>query len=149
MDRRKSCFSYYTQYFDTTPYWSSISIQIDFIFYGQPIKHTHPHLIDGEDLTPGISQKEQLQTVSFSLITRYEDRQLFLLSNLPVGSSVIVGSSSQKYQSWSIPFPYKQNSSFYYLSGINQPNFLLVLQKLQRNTVHRCLFMKNKPEYAL
>ena len=77
---------------------------------------------------------------------RYEDRQLFLLSNLPVGSSVIIGSSSQNYQSWSIPYPYKQNSSFHYLCGIDQPHFLLVLQKLQRNTVRRCLFMKNKPE---
>lgn len=79
-------------------------------------------------------------------LCRYEDRQLFLLSHLPVGSSVVISSASQKYQSWNIPYEYKQNSSFHYLCGIDQPNLLLVLQKLQRNEVRRCLFMHPKPE---
>ena len=64
-----------------------------------------------------------------------------------MGSTVVVASSSQKFQSWSIPYPYKQNSSFHYLCGIDQPGLLLVLQKLQRNEVRRCLFMKSKSEY--
>lgn len=101
---------------------------------GQPIFQTHRHLIEDDDLTPGFSLKE------------YEDRQLFLLSRLPVGSTVVVASSSQKFQSWSIPYPYKQNSSFHYLCGIDQPGLLLVLQKLQRNEVRRCLFMKSKSD---
>lgn len=66
-----------------------------------------------------------------------------------MGSAVVVASSSQKYQSWNIPYPYKQNSSFHYLCGIDQPGFLLVLQKLQRNEVRRSLFMKSKSEYKL
>lgn len=72
---------------------------------------------------------------------------MFLLSRLPVGSVALISSSSVKYQSWSIPYEYKQNSSFHYLCGIDQPDLLLVLQKLQRNQVRRCLFMKDKPEY--
>ncbi|KAK8825892.1 hypothetical protein WA577_001061, partial [Blastocystis sp. JDR] len=92
---------------------------------GQPIKSTHPHLLDGDELTPGIPQKE------------YEDRQLFLLSRLPVGSSVVISAASQKFQSWNIPYEYHQNSSFHYLCGIDQPNLLLVLQKLQRNEIRR------------
>ena len=77
---------------------------------------------------------------------RYEDRQLFLLSRLPIGSTAIVASSSLKYQSWSIPYEYRQNSAFHYLCGIDQPNLVLVLQKLQRNEVRRCLFLQDKPE---
>lgn len=77
---------------------------------------------------------------------RYEDRQLFLLSRLPVGSSVVISAASQKFQSWNIPYEYHQNSSFHYLCGIDQPNLLLVLQKLQRNEIRRCLFMPPKPE---
>lgn len=63
-----------------------------------------------------------------------------------MGSSVVISSASQKYQSWNIPYEYKQNSSFHYLCGIDQPNLLLVLQKLQKNEVRRCLFMLPKPE---
>ena len=77
---------------------------------------------------------------------RYKDRQLFLLSRLPIGSTAIVASSSLKYQSWSIPYEYRQNSAFHYLCGIDQPNLVLVLQKLQRNEVRRCLFLQDKPE---
>ena len=80
--------------------------------------------------------------------SRYEDRQLFLLSRLPIGSTAIVASSSLKYQSWSIPYEYRQNSAFHYLCGIDQPNLVLVLQKLQRNEVRRCLFLQEKPEYV-
>ena len=71
---------------------------------------------------------------------------MFLLSQLPIGSIAIVASSSQKYQSWSIPYEYRQNSTFHYLFFIYQPDMLLVLQKLQRNEVRRCLFLKDKPE---
>ena len=69
-----------------------------------------------------------------------------MLSRLPIGSTAIVSASSQKYLSWSIPYEYKQNSAFHYLCGIDQPNLVLVLQKLQRNEVRRCLFLNKKPE---
>lgn len=59
---------------------------------------------------------------------------------------MVISAASQKFQSWNIPYEYHQNSSFHYLCGIDQPNLLLVLQKLQRNEIRRCLFMLPKPE---
>lgn len=140
--RRKNSFSSYSRRFMSTTYWSSL-IVFFYLLIANKVYTPTPYWwwwFDSWNIT------ERVIKWIFELLNRYEDRQLFLLSNLPVGSSVIIGSSSQKYQSWSIPFPYKQNSSFHYLCGIDQPHFLLVLQKLQRNTVRRCLFMKSKPE---
>ncbi|XP_006459791.1 hypothetical protein AGABI2DRAFT_219147 [Agaricus bisporus var. bisporus H97] len=85
--------------------------------YGQPLFHSHPHLIKQHDLTPGIKADE------------YEQRRKRLMDSLPKNSLVVSVAAPIKMMSNNIFYKYRQNSDFWYLTGFAEPDSALLLEK--------------------
>ncbi|KAF8579034.1 peptidase M24 [Ramaria rubella] len=85
--------------------------------HGQPLSKTHPHLIAPHELTPGIPKSE------------YEDRRTELMDSLPEGSLVVLLGGDIKYMSQEIFYKFRQSSDFWYLTGFQEPDSALILEK--------------------
>lgn len=59
----------------------------------------------------------------------FVDRRQRLLALLPDNSVAIVPAAGVKNRNNDADFPFRQNSDFYYLTGFNEPNAVLVLSK--------------------
>lgn len=126
---------------------SSISPHGDKRVYGQPLPHSHPHLfprrgalgsedavlrvgepatdlydagvgiVATEQLTPGIPASE------------YHDRRRRLIDCLPDNSVVVAMSGRVKSMSGNIFYKFRQESNFWYLTGFQEPDSAIVLEK--------------------
>ncbi|KAL8279950.1 hypothetical protein RQP46_007531 [Phenoliferia psychrophenolica] len=85
--------------------------------YGQPLPGTHPHLLAPGELTAGIPRDE------------YEQRRRALMDGLEDGSVVVVAGGRLKYLSGKIFYKFRQASNFWYLTGWEEPDSVLVLEK--------------------
>ncbi|KAF9066863.1 peptidase M24 [Rhodocollybia butyracea] len=85
--------------------------------YGQPLFKSHPHLIKPNELTPGITSEE------------YEDRRRRLMERLPDNSVVVLPAGSIKYMSGKIFYKFRQASDFWYLTGFEEPDSAVILEK--------------------
>ncbi len=118
--------------------------------YGQPLPHSHPHLfprrgllgsedavlrlgdpaslllfalrscvgiIATEQLTPGIPKSE------------YEDRRRKLMARLPDSSVVVAMSGRVKSMSGNIFYKFRQETNFWYLTGFQEPDSAVILEK--------------------
>ncbi|KAJ9475287.1 Intermediate cleaving peptidase 55 [Pseudozyma hubeiensis] len=117
--------------------------------YGQPLPHSHPHLFprrgvlgsedavlrpgdalphhslydDGvgivatEQLTPGIPKSE------------YETRRRNLMDRLPDNSVVVAMSGRVKSMSGNIFYKFRQETNFWYLTGFQEPDSAVILEK--------------------
>ncbi|KAF9551563.1 hypothetical protein CPC08DRAFT_715038 [Agrocybe pediades] len=85
--------------------------------HGQPTITSHPHLIRRHDLTPGIPSSE------------YEQRRRKLMDLLPEKSIAIAVSTPVKYMSGKIFYKYRPASDMWYLTGFEEPDSAVVLQK--------------------
>ncbi|KAJ4471985.1 peptidase M24 [Lentinula aciculospora] len=85
--------------------------------YGQPLSPSHPHLIKPEEVTPGIHAQE------------YEDRRRSLMNRLPDNSVVISLAGTVKYMSGSAFYKFRQASDFWYLTGFEEPDSAVMLEK--------------------
>lgn len=107
---------------------------------GQPLPFSHPHLFpqrlpllagadiiphdrDGQiavaedELTPGIPARE------------YQDRRQRLMDRLSEGSVVVCMSGRTKMMSENIFYRFRQESNFSYLTGFQEPDSALILEK--------------------
>ncbi|KAI0315361.1 peptidase M24 [Amylostereum chailletii] len=84
---------------------------------GQPTWQSHPHLVEPGDITPGIPAHE------------YERRRVELMADLPEGSVVVCFAGQIKFMSGSIFYKFRQASDFWYLTGFEEPDSAVVLQK--------------------
>ncbi|CAN8012438.1 unnamed protein product [Ixodes pacificus] len=95
--------------------------------YGQPTASTHPHLLQEGEVTPGIGQGEFADRRR-----RLVDSVLRLCAVSPTAKStqnhaVVVPSATKSYMSDKIPYPFRQNSDFLYLTGFQEPDSVLVV----------------------
>ncbi|KAK2462269.1 hypothetical protein APHAL10511_005575 [Amanita phalloides] len=90
--------------------------------YGQPFFQFHPHLVQPNELTPGIPPED------------YESRRRKLMDALPENSVVISVSAPVKYMSNNIFYKYRQASDFWYLTGFMEPESAVVLEKMPSST---------------
>ena len=93
-------------------------------WFGQPAAQTHPHLLKHGEVTPGITKEE------------YNSRRTTLLNSAVntfkgVDSIkdhiVIIPSAAKTYMSHDIPYPFRQNTDFFYLCGFQEPDSVLIL----------------------
>ncbi|KAK9822676.1 hypothetical protein WJX81_007251 [Elliptochloris bilobata] len=75
---------------------------------GQPTWLTHPELLAEGELAPGLSGAE------------FSDRRARLARLLPPGGVAVVPGSAKTYRTGAIPYPYRQDADFLYLTGITQ-----------------------------
>ncbi|TIA99299.1 hypothetical protein E3P96_02939 [Wallemia ichthyophaga] len=85
--------------------------------YGQPVASTHGYMMSETDLTPGISTHE------------YEQRRKNLMSQLNPGDSVVCVSGHVKMMSQQIFYSFRQATDFNYLTGFQEPDSAVVLER--------------------
>ncbi|GAB5592346.1 aminopeptidase [Umbelopsis nana] len=85
--------------------------------YGQPVFETHPYALQKNEVTPGVTALE------------YELRRTALMNSLPEGSLVISLGYRTRYMSNNVFYPFHQNTDFWYLTGFNEPDAAVLLEK--------------------
>ncbi|KAI9617902.1 hypothetical protein H4Q26_012767 [Puccinia striiformis f. sp. tritici PST-130] len=85
--------------------------------FGQPLPITHPHLLGPDELTIGIPRIE------------YAQRRAKLMQSLPDGSAVIIAGARTKWMAHHVFYPFRQSSDFWYLTGFQEPDSCLLLEK--------------------
>ncbi|KAJ1961780.1 aminopeptidase [Dispira parvispora] len=85
--------------------------------FGQPLPKSHGHLMAPNELTPGITAEE------------YATRRRKLIEKLPTNSLVIVFGSRLQFKATHVFYPFHQDSNFLYLTGFNEPDAVLVMEK--------------------
>eukprot|EP01114_Cavostelium_apophysatum_P017320 TRINITY_DN5118_c0_g1_i1.p1 TRINITY_DN5118_c0_g1~~TRINITY_DN5118_c0_g1_i1.p1 ORF type:complete len:395 (+),score=44.35 TRINITY_DN5118_c0_g1_i1:24-1208(+) len=96
---------------------------------GQPIFETHPHLIKEGELTPGVRTEE------------FTERRAVFATNLPQNSITILASHPENYMSNDIPYTYRQHSDFLYLTGFQEPDSFLIVEKPTEGPVTYSIFV--------
>ncbi|XP_028407640.1 xaa-Pro aminopeptidase 3-like [Dendronephthya gigantea] len=91
---------------------------------GQPTGVTHPHLMQNNEITPGISRDEYVQR---------RDNLIKVLRNTHYGKLhkrhiLIFTSSPEYFMGPDVPYPFRQNSNFLYLTGYQEPDSVLIVE---------------------
>lgn len=92
---------------------------------GQPTCRTHPELLKDGEITPGISVDE------------YISRRKKLLELLPERSLTIVASAPIKMMTDVVPYSFRQDADYLYLTGCSQPGGIAVIA----HDCDLCMFM--------
>ncbi|KAG1875383.1 peptidase M24 [Suillus subalutaceus] len=118
--------------------------------YGQPLFQSHPHLLRPNELTPGIPSEE------------YERRRKELMDSLPSNSVVVLIAAPVKYMSGRLhqvyadylpdimasSYKYRQGSDFWYLTGFEEPDSAVVLEKNASSRGYRMTLFSNGKDSA-
>lgn len=99
--------------------------QVKAVKQGQPTHATHPHLLQEGELLPGVRQDE------------FRERRFRLMEGIHRHASkhdnslkqhlVVIPSATKVYMTEKIPYIFRQNTDFLYLSGCLEPDNALVL----------------------
>ncbi|SAM05266.1 hypothetical protein [Absidia glauca] len=95
----------------------TVNKDIQPVSYGQPTAMTHPELMKKGEVTPGLPTEE------------FERRRSNLMKSLPEGSVAISMGYSTRYMTNNIFYPFHQNTDFWYLTGFNEPDAAVILEK--------------------
>lgn len=101
---------------------------------GQPIHETRPYLLKQGELTPGITALE------------YFKRRVKLASKLVPRSCAIIAGSQMKYASGPVFYPFQQNNDLFYLTGWNEPDSVMILEKPDNDPENVVLHMIVPPK---
>lgn len=94
---------------------------------GQPTSESHPQMLSGDELFPGISLRD------------FKERRTALRSRLPTESMVILSAASVKQMTDVVPYPFRQDADYLYYTGSQQPEGIAVLY----DDADLCMFMPN------
>ncbi|XP_047325852.1 intermediate cleaving peptidase 55, mitochondrial [Impatiens glandulifera] len=100
---------------------------------GQPTAASHPWLMKEGEMTPGLSSDE------------YISRRKKLLEILPEGSLAIVAASPVKMMTDVVPYTYRQEADYLYITGCQQPGGVAVLG----HEFGLCMFMPKASPHDL
>ncbi|XXG53917.1 hypothetical protein AAC387_Pa03g1928 [Persea americana] len=92
---------------------------------GQPTALSHPQLLEEGEITPGITSDE------------YISRRKRLLEILPEKSLTIIASAPVKMMTDVVPYTFRQDADYLYITGCQQPGGVAVLS----NECGLCMFM--------
>ncbi|XP_067640634.1 xaa-Pro aminopeptidase 3 [Eurosta solidaginis] len=118
--------------------------------FGQPTYVTHPHLVNEGELVTGQTmdtfreRRERLMTGMKNFHAENAKREDQKIKS----SVVIVPSASKKFMSDKIPYVFRQNTDFYYLSGCLEPDTVLVMTINEKDDIKSILFMRPKDKHA-
>lgn len=111
---------------------------------GQPTARTHPHLLKEGEVVPGIQLKEFRQRRSNFMESVVRQR---FSSNQQKSHVVIIPAASKSYISDKIPYVFRQNTDFLYLTGCQEPDTILVLTT-KKEGFTSTLFVTEKDEHT-
>ncbi|XP_059056542.1 xaa-Pro aminopeptidase 3-like [Achroia grisella] len=114
------------------------------VVVGQATCHTHPHLVPPGQLTCGITQMEYRERRD-TLVNKLMEE----VGNVHKAHIIVIPAARKQYMSDIIPYVFRQNSDFYYLTGCLEPSAILVLVKpAQTNNYKSILFVHDKDSHA-
>lgn len=121
------------------------NLQKNGITFGQPTPFTHPHLLKPHELVAGVSLNEfKMRRQQLMELIRNHCHT----SQRPQRNIVIVPASGKKYMTDKIPYVFRQNSDFFYLTGCLEPDSILVLTtEDDSNAFKTMLFMRPKNQH--
>lgn len=102
----------------------------------QPLPHTHRHIIADGNITKGFPAEE------------FSARRLRFAEKLAQGSIAVIPARKVMHMTSEIPYTYRQNSDFYYLTGFMSPDACLVVAKDINNTCQVHMFVEEKDDRA-
>ncbi|XP_073947467.1 xaa-Pro aminopeptidase 3-like [Choristoneura fumiferana] len=111
---------------------------------GQPTCHTHPHMIPPDFLTCGITQMEYKERREILV-----QKLLLEVNNVHKSHIIVIPAAHKQYMSDKIPYVFRQNSDFFYLTGCLEPAAVLVIIKpAQTDNFKSILFVHDKDSHA-
>lgn len=81
-------------------------------------------------------------------LSEYCSRRQHLLEQVNNNSLVIIDAASEKVRSNDTDYPFRQNSDFFYLTGFNEPEAILILIKHDSQTSESIAFVRKKDQLA-
>lgn len=106
---------------------------------GQPFPRTHPHLFKGDHL-------DSIAVGGFDKHD-FERRRKRFADQMHDNSIAFIQSADRHMMTNDIPYPYRQNSDFYYMTGFIEPGACLVIEKYKSDFVQYTLFVRPKNDY--
>lgn len=89
------------------------------IIAGQAIWQTHPELLAEGELSPGMTAAE------------FAARRMRLAECLPAGAVALVAAPPVTYMSGAVPYPYRPDANFLYLTGVRTPGSLAAISSAE------------------
>ncbi|XP_075155591.1 xaa-Pro aminopeptidase 3 isoform X2 [Haematobia irritans] len=141
----RSVVSYSTQKTQMKNVSQTIHNQI----FGQPVQSTHPHLINKGELVPGL-QLDEFKHRRSRLLLGVQKYAADHLKDRSANSNhlIIIPSSQKKIMSEKIPYFFRQNTDFYYLSGCLEPDTVLLMSIDEKSNMKSVMFMRPKDKHA-
>ncbi|GBP08309.1 Xaa-Pro aminopeptidase 3 [Eumeta japonica] len=132
----------YLSTIDTTPEMKAVShFSIPRGVMGQPTCYTHPHLVEPGHLTCGITQaefRERRDSFVNKLATEVQ--------NIHKTHIIVIPAASKQYMSDKIPYVFRQNSDFFYLTGCLEPSAVLVLLKPSQTESYKSIMFVHEKD---
>jgi len=109
---------------------------------GQPTWITHSHILKENEVVPGFSVEE--------FVSRREKLVEHILSRKTTGDShiIVVPSASTQYMTEKIPYVFRQNTDFRYLTGCMEPDSALVIVIQSPQKYESIMFMREKNSHS-
>ncbi|XP_056640716.1 xaa-Pro aminopeptidase 3 [Diorhabda sublineata] len=113
---------------------------------GQPTSDTHPHILNEGEVTPMITKFEyQSRRCKFmDAITKFTFKNCLKSKD----HLVVIPAASKQYMSDKIPYVFRQNTEFLYLTGCLEPDCCVVLTSDSSGNFSTTLFTRDKDEHA-
>ncbi|KAL1392899.1 hypothetical protein pipiens_012133 [Culex pipiens pipiens] len=111
------------------------------ISFGQPMPVTHPHLLGEFELLPGfrLPEFQARRKALLALVRSHTGAKEHL---------IVVPSANKKYMSDKIPYVFRQNTDFLYLSGCLEPDSVLTLEVDGEGNEKCTMFVRPKDRHA-
>jgi Xaa-Pro aminopeptidase len=113
--------------------------------FGQPTASTHPHLLKENEVIAGITLDEII-TRRLRLIDTIKSYSSVNYTNIS-SHCVVIPSATKKYMSGMIPYVFRQNSDFLYLTGCLEHDAVLVIE-INDKSSKSILFIRTKDRNA-
>ncbi|XP_061389967.1 xaa-Pro aminopeptidase 3 [Musca vetustissima] len=141
--------SNFSSYNNATKAQKSITDALNNQVFGQPVYATHPHLINKDELVPGVKLDEFQQRRARLLVGVQKYAADYMKDKCTNRNHlIIVPSSTKKYMSDKIPYFFRQSSDFYYLSGCLEPDSILAMSIDDKGNSKSMMFMRPKDKHA-
>ncbi|XP_066251091.1 xaa-Pro aminopeptidase 3 [Euwallacea similis] len=114
---------------------------------GQPTSYTHPHLIAENEVTPLI-KKDEYQCRRQKLVEAIVEHAR-KCNPQAHNHMIVIPASSKQYMSDKIPYVFRQNTEFLYLTGCQEPDTCIVITTARDKSNHTAtLFTRDKDDHA-
>lgn len=113
--------------------------------FGQPTFQTHPHLLKEGEIVPGI-RTDEIVNRRKNLMNKIA-KSAYEKQNADTTQLIVIPSSTKVYMSEHIPYVFRQNTDFLYLTGCQEPDCILLL-KIKANNFSSILFVRPKDDHG-